>query len=809
MASCAIGAAGCRGPGNPDLHVEEQTSPILGSVLWRHAYGDSSSQFARSVAVDSAGSGTITGEFRGSVDFGCGSLASVGAPDAFVAKLSPTGACEWSKVLGLNAASKFGRAVATDDNGDVVILGDFRGTIDLGCGPLSSNGSASDIFLARLSSSGACLWSSTFGDAASQNGRAVAIDPERNIIIAGEFFGDLDLGGGPLVSQGDSDVYVAKFSLGGAYQWARGYGDSLGQAATSVAVDASSNVIVTGTFHGQVAFDPDHVLPETDPAGTSMFLAKLDPAGTHQWSMVFTGSGARLPSSVKASSTGEVVVAGRFDQVLDGLGPTCPSLSSAGLFDIFLAKLSVAGDCMWRQSFGSGSDQSATALAIGPAQTIFLTGSTSGPFSFGGSPIAYSGGVDAILAKFNGDGANFGASSYGDGQDQSGQAIASDPSSNALLMVGYFSGTINVGSPPLVSGGATDIFAVKLAHACDGSNCTGCCDGDVCRTSALDACGTHGLGCTACDADKADNCTAGNCRCGAGPTCQAGQRCLGGACTCDGSSCPNGCCNGDSCTPSTFESCGSDGLACSACSPASADNCTDGRCGCGLGPACGGGQRCIGGQCRCDDIVCQSENGCCNGETCQKTNPLACGSSCTRCNPDLADTCSNGQCQCGTHAQCSAGQRCKTLPGDVAARCICDASTCPDGCCDANHICQRGADISACGAGGGACQTCPGTDVQCSGGTCQCNPGECGLPACHPCTCEDYGQCGTIDTCHACTCEDFHTCTCQDYGLCGDILTGCRDCSSGCGCLCCLGSECIVCADALPNGLKKASRSER
>ncbi len=84
----------------------------------------------------------------------------------------------------------------------------------------------------------------------------------------------------------------------------------------------------------------------------------------------------------------------------------------------------------------------------------------------------------------------------------------------------------------------------------------------------------------------------------------------------------------------------------------------------------------------------------CNGNDCAITcaaHESLCGTSCV---DELTD---NDHCgSCGV--TCSSAQTCS------GGHCVCNAATCPLGCCDANQICQP----AACGSGGGACAVgCP------------------------------------------------------------------------------------------------------
>src|SRR3989442_13214030 len=130
----------------------------------------------------------MTGRVESSVDFGGGVVCPPGA--VFVSKYSPTGTPVWAKCLGGTLGGGTGRGVAVDGNGNVLVTGQFSGTIDFGTGPVRSAG-ATDIFLAKFSAAGAPLWPKGFGPGLDDggNGGGVGSGGNRGVIGTG--------GGGP------------------------------------------------------------------------------------------------------------------------------------------------------------------------------------------------------------------------------------------------------------------------------------------------------------------------------------------------------------------------------------------------------------------------------------------------------------------------------------------------------------------------------------------------------------------------------------------------------------------------------------
>jgi len=261
-------AGGCSETTGPD----ENHGPSTGKHLWSKSFGDWDSQWAPAVAVDASGNVIVAGYIQSTVDFGGGALTSAGSDDIFVAKFGSEGSHLWSQRFGdgdLQRAS----ALAVDAPGNVIVTGAFYGTVDFGGAALTSAGYY-DIFVARFGSDGGHLWSQRFGDGSSQVSEAVAVDASGNMAVTGSFGGKVDFGGGALTSDGFADIFVAKVGSDGSHLWSQRFGDGDPQAAQAVAVDASGNMIVTGSFGGKVDFGGGAL---TSAGFPDIFVAKFGP----------------------------------------------------------------------------------------------------------------------------------------------------------------------------------------------------------------------------------------------------------------------------------------------------------------------------------------------------------------------------------------------------------------------------------------------------------------------------------------------------------------------------------------------------
>jgi hypothetical protein len=101
--------------------------------------------------------------------------------------------------------------VAIDSAGNISIAGYFAGKIDLGGGPLASVQMTNDVFVAKLDPAGNHIWSKRFGGTEDDLGYSLALVAPQEIVVAGNFGGLVDFGGGMLASQSPDDLFLARF----------------------------------------------------------------------------------------------------------------------------------------------------------------------------------------------------------------------------------------------------------------------------------------------------------------------------------------------------------------------------------------------------------------------------------------------------------------------------------------------------------------------------------------------------------------------------------------------------------------------
>jgi hypothetical protein len=315
------------------IYVAKYTSD--GDYVWSDTYGEAGGYGNTwQIAVDGMDDIILTSAFGGSaIDFGCGSLPAEGSYDAVVAKLDSSGACQWSKRFGDDLFQQTSAAVV-DPWGYVTIIGDLAGTADFGDNLLHAAGQ--DLFVAQFDPEGSSVWSERFGGSTQSvqwNG-ALAVGADGTLAIAGWFRGTLVFGGETLTTlDGMVDGYVLTLDRWGNPLWSKGFGANETTTDQSVAIDASGDVIITGTFPDTVDFGGGQM---TSAGQGDIFLAKFDRQGDLLWSRQFGDAADQSGWAVSVDGAGNIYLAA---EVVGSVDMGTGLLTSSNGADVLVAKL--------------------------------------------------------------------------------------------------------------------------------------------------------------------------------------------------------------------------------------------------------------------------------------------------------------------------------------------------------------------------------------------------------------------------------------------------------------------------------------
>lgn len=366
----------------------------------------------------------------------------------------------WSQQLG-GTGEDFGLSIAIDSQGNVITVGRFSASITIGTTTITSAGSF-DLYVAKFDgSNGNLIWLKNYGGANAEQPASVALDASDNIYVTGTFSGSADFGGGTLTSAGGDDVFALKLTSAGAFAWAKRFGGTNVDSAGGIAV-RGSKAYVAANFLGSVTVGTTTL---TSAGSFDIMLVASDLDGNIAYAKQYGGTGTDVSAAVAVDSTDNVVIAGRFNGTSNFGGG---ALTSAGNFDALLLKVAGAdGSHLVSKRFGSTAFDAANGVGIGASNSILLLGSFNGSVDFGTGALTASQTTtsDVFLAKFSAAGAcqwSKGFGGTGTTQGRSGNALAVN-STGDVAITGAFDGTVSFGGSTLSSAGSTDVFAARFS----------------------------------------------------------------------------------------------------------------------------------------------------------------------------------------------------------------------------------------------------------------------------------------------------------------------------------------------------------
>lgn len=367
----------------------------------------------------------------------------------------------WAKRAG-GSGGDSGTSVCQDTGGNSYATGYFQNSATFGSQTIyASGGSNYDCFVAKADTSGNWLWATRAGaSSVGDGGESITVDAGGNCYVAGWFSGSASFGSNIfLTSSGMQDVFVAKLSATGTWLWAKnisvaGNYDDYGYG---ICADADGNCYITGRLRGNPSFGPYSF---TGYGGNDIFIAKLDTNGNWIWANLAGAGGHDYGYGIAVDPAGNCYVTGAFDGSAV-FGPV--TLTSAGAYDVFVAKADPGGNWLWaKNACSTGSYEYGMDIAADSAGNSHVTGRVRDTALFGPDiSLPGLGGDDCFIAKLDTDGNWTWAKRGGSTSNDSGQDIALDGAGNSHV-TGYFYAAATFGETSLPLLGGEDMFITSL-----------------------------------------------------------------------------------------------------------------------------------------------------------------------------------------------------------------------------------------------------------------------------------------------------------------------------------------------------------
>jgi hypothetical protein len=264
--------------------------------------------------------------------------------DAFVTKLSSSGALSYSTYIGGSDDDR-GNGIGVDGSGNAYVVGGTGSTdFPISNALQGTIAGSSDAFVTKLTASGAFSYSTYLGGAGGELGSGIAVDGGGNAYITGmtssSDYPALNALQGTF-GGGYTDAVVTKITPGGALSYSTYLGGSESEGGYGIAVDGSGNVYTIG-HTSSTDFPLLNPVQGTIVAGPDLFMTKLTPSCALAYSTYLGGSGLEIGHGIAVDGSGYVYLTGTtystdFPVVNAAQG------SYGGNFDALVTKLSLVG----------------------------------------------------------------------------------------------------------------------------------------------------------------------------------------------------------------------------------------------------------------------------------------------------------------------------------------------------------------------------------------------------------------------------------------------------------------------------------
>jgi hypothetical protein len=468
-----------------ELHVLGNTfaSPIIpsGNPMWYKTINSPiSGVYVQDVATDTSGNVLLAGYYQSTSAFSIGngfSLPSTTGQAAFIIKYDSSGTVQWFNVVD-GASFDFGQSVATDQNGNVYLAGEYKSgsAVSVGNGlslPSSTGTGYRDAFLIQYNSTGTPQWFKTINGTRSDHGRSIATDSSYNVYLTGYYYSTstVSLGNGlSLPISSGTDAYIVKYDSNGNALWFKTLVGTSSDYGMSVATDPSGNVYLGGFYSSTSTVSLGNGLSLPSTTGNDAYIVKYNSSGNALWYKTLAGTSSDYGENLATDSDGNVYFCGEYftstSPVSLGNGLELPISTGTGYRDAFIVKYDSSGNALWYKTLVPSNDIFALGVATDSDGSVYVAGrynSTSAISLSNDLSLPISSGTDAYIVKYDSNGNALQYNTLvGTGNDY-GQSVATDPNGNVYFCGHYNStSTVSLGnglSLPISTG--QDGFIIK------------------------------------------------------------------------------------------------------------------------------------------------------------------------------------------------------------------------------------------------------------------------------------------------------------------------------------------------------------
>lgn len=319
-----------------------------GNLQWQKTYGGSDYEYAFDIEKTTDNGYIIAGYTKSNN----GDITlNKGVTDYWVVKINTTGIIQWQKTFG-GSSIDYAFSVKQTTDGGYILLGETSSTN----GDVVSNHGSVDIWVLKLSSTGAIQWKKTYGGTGGDYASAINHTSDGGYIIGGNTYSnDGDVTG----YHSEGDYWIIKINSTGVIQWQKTLGGSEGDNLRDIRQTSDGGYIAVGRSFSSNGNISNH-------NGGRGWVVKLSSTGTLQWEKSLGENLYVGLESVKEISGG-YVIAGSINGQIYGY-PTSPNY--------WIVKINNSGTLIWEKTMGGSEIDTASNIILSSDGGFVVTGNS-------------------------------------------------------------------------------------------------------------------------------------------------------------------------------------------------------------------------------------------------------------------------------------------------------------------------------------------------------------------------------------------------------------------------------------------------
>ncbi len=276
--------------------------------------------------------------------------------------------------------------IAFDDQGNLLVAGTFRGTVDFDNGPGTQSRTAiSDLFLLKINPFGQYIWVKTF-DAKGDACRAgqITYDHLGNILMTGHYNDSLTLLPNQKMYSTDTvttisgirNMFLAKFDNAGVPLFAHSI-NTADVVLADMVCDANGNITLAGMFNDSLSLNnTTKLFPYLYNNTGYGFVIQFSNTGSVKWSHFLQPlGGVATYRSLQTDSAGNLYLSGNLTQSILDLDPGNGVINiSATNGEFFIQKLDKDGDYNWSHQFATRGTSGGLIDLIDSDNSLLISG---------------------------------------------------------------------------------------------------------------------------------------------------------------------------------------------------------------------------------------------------------------------------------------------------------------------------------------------------------------------------------------------------------------------------------------------------